>query len=511
MQISRKSRALCGMALSATVAAALSVAPATTSSAQDSSNRQSKKDDTTKLARQLVKKADGPGANRHLIAFQRIADRNGGNRASGTPGYDASVDYVAGLLRGSGYIVTTPEYTYDERVAADGTLVVGGQTFVLGLLQESDPAPVGGVTAPMVVLPEDATTGCEASDFAGTDVAGKIVVIRRGSCTFLVKAQNAAAAGAVHVIISNSATGADLLTGTLGEPAPVPVGFTDFATGNALVALSGQTAVADPSVEIATTTSRNVVAQTRKGRTDNVVMAGAHLDSVEVGPGINDNGSGSAGLLEVALELGGGAKVKNAVRFAWWGAEELGLIGSQAYVDSLSFEQQLDIALYLNFDMIGSPNAAYFVYDGDDSDAVGAGPGPYGSAQIEQTFSSFFADELRCAHPRHRLQSDVPTTAASSPWASRPAGSSPAPRGSRRPRRPPCGVARPGWPTTPATTPPATPWATSIAPPSTATSTPSPGEWAATPPRPRMSTATCRQSGRRPCGPMALGSHRRRT
>lgn len=408
MHISRKSRALCGMALSATVAAALSLAPAATSSASDPGNERSqtskagkaekaakkKTPDTTKLARQLVKKSDGPGANRHLVAFQRIADRNGGNRASGTSGYDASVDYVAGLLRNSGYTVTTPEFSYDERVSANGTLAVGGQTFALGLLQESDPAPPGGVTASMVVLPEDATTGCEASDFAGADVAGKIVVIRRGSCTFLVKAQNAAAAGAVHVIISNSATGADLLTGTLGEPAPVPVGFVDFTTGNALVPLSGQSAVANPSVEVRTTTSRNIVAQTRKGRTDNVVMAGAHLDSVDVGAGINDNGTGSAGLLEVALELGGNANVKNAVRFAWWGSEELGLLGSQAYVDSLTFEQQLDVALYLNFDMIGSPNAAYFVYDGDDSDAEGAGPGPYGSAQIEETFTSFIDGEL---------------------------------------------------------------------------------------------------------------------
>jgi len=78
------------------------------------------------------------------------------------------------------------------------------------------------------------------------------------------------------------------------------------------------------------------------------------------------------------------------VRFAWSGAEGLGLLGSQAYGDSLTFEQQLDIALYLNFDMIGSPNAAYFVYDGDDSDEEGAGAGPFGSAQIERTFASFF-------------------------------------------------------------------------------------------------------------------------
>ena len=387
MHISRKSRALSGAAAATAVSVALAMAPAATSSAREA-------DDDTRLARQLVRKADGKEANRHLVAFQRIADRNGGNRASATPGYEASVEYVAGLLRNAGYRVTTPEYTYDERIAANGTLVVGAQTFTLGLLQESMEAPAGGVTAPLTVLPEDADTGCQPEDFTGTDVVGDIVVIRRGGCNFVVKAQNAAAVGAVHVVISNSATGADMLNATLGEPAPIPVGYVDFAAGNTLAGLSGQTATADPSMEIRTSTSRNVVAQTRKGRTDNVVMAGAHLDSVEVGPGINDNGTGSAGLLEVALELGGRADVENAVRFAWWGTEELGLIGSQAYVDSLSFEQQLDIAMYLNFDMIGSPNAAYFVYDGDDSDAVGAGAGPYGSAQIEDTFTEFFADRL---------------------------------------------------------------------------------------------------------------------
>ncbi|HYI53500.1 MAG TPA: M28 family peptidase, partial [Microlunatus sp.] len=117
-----------------------------------------------------------------------------------------------------------------------------------------------------------------------------------------------------------------------------------------------------------------------------------HLDAVYAG--INDNGTGSAALLDVALKLGGSPNVGNKVRFAWWGAEELGLIGSEEWVAGLTFEQQLDIALYLNFDMVGSPNAAYFVYDGDDSDAAGFPAGPYGSAQIEQTFVDFFDDRL---------------------------------------------------------------------------------------------------------------------
>jgi Zn-dependent M28 family amino/carboxypeptidase len=127
-----------------------------------------------------------------------------------------------------------------------------------------------------------------------------------------------------------------------------------------------------------------VVAQTATGSPDNVVMAGAHLDSVPEGPGINDNGSGTAALLETAVRLGGAPAVANAVRFAFWGAEEQGLIGSTAYVQELSDADRQKIALYLNLDMVGSPNAAYLAYDGDDSDRAGSGPGPEGSATVER-------------------------------------------------------------------------------------------------------------------------------
>jgi Zn-dependent M28 family amino/carboxypeptidase len=134
-----------------------------------------------------------------------------------------------------------------------------------------------------------------------------------------------------------------------------------------------------------------VLAESTSGDDSNTVMAGAHLDSVGAGPGIQDNGSGSAALLEVAEQM---AKVnpRNQVRFAWWGAEESGLVGSTFYVNSLSQKQQDDIALYLNFDMIGSPNHVFFVYDGDDSDGEGAGPGPEGSAQIEEFYEDFYTN-----------------------------------------------------------------------------------------------------------------------
>jgi Zn-dependent M28 family amino/carboxypeptidase len=149
------------------------------------------------------------------------------------------------------------------------------------------------------------------------------------------------------------------------------------------------TITAETVSEVRTTT--NVLAESRWGDPSNVVMAGAHLDSEPDTAGINDNGSGSAALLEVALQMRK-VKPKHKVRFAWWGAEESNLSGSTEYVAALSeVEGELErIKLYLNFDMVGSPNYVFGVYDGDDSDATGSPAGPTGSAEIENVFEEFF-------------------------------------------------------------------------------------------------------------------------
>ncbi|GAA2291553.1 M28 family metallopeptidase [Streptomyces kunmingensis] len=113
-------------------------------------------------------------------------------------------------------------------------------------------------------------------------------------------------------------------------------------------------------------TGYNLVADWPGGDTDQVLMAGAHLDSVTTGPGINDNGSGSAAILETALAVSRAQfKPTKHLRFAWWGAEELGMVGSRNYVNSLSVANRSRISGYLNFDMVGSPNPGYFVYDDD--------------------------------------------------------------------------------------------------------------------------------------------------
>ncbi len=201
----------------------------------------------------------GDGAAPHLQALQRIADENGGNRASPGPGYDASVEYVAGVLRGAGFDVSTPTY---------------------------------------------------------------------------------------------------------------PV--TEDETGQQL-------------------TLRNVVAQTRTGNTGRVVMAGAHLDSVPEGPGINDNGTGVAALLEIATRLGGSPPLTNAVRFGFWGSEEVDLNGSTEYVAALSDADRKNLVLYLNLDMLASPNSGYFVQGGagDDADETG----PPGSAEVGRVL----AEQLEAA------------------------------------------------------------------------------------------------------------------
>ena len=133
-------------------------------------------------------------------------------------------------------------------------------------------------------------------------------------------------------------------------------------------------------------------ADTPGGRDARVVVVGAHLDSVPEGPGIQDNGSGSAAILEAALQMDAlEINPRNKVRFAWWGAEESGLVGLQFYVDNLSKREIKNISVNLNFDMIGSPNFVRFVYDGDGSDTGTAGPN--GSKNVEQFFFGYFASK----------------------------------------------------------------------------------------------------------------------
>ncbi|MFG1791160.1 M28 family metallopeptidase [Nocardia sp. NPDC049149] len=352
-----------------------------------------------------VAEIKAPAVKDHLNKFQSIANANGRTRAAGTAGYDASRDYVAEKLRGAGYTVTLQPFsfqTFRERTTAVMEKVSAGATTFkatppsyseVGDFATSTYSGSGEAKAtvqnvdlklPAGSEPNSSTSGCEAADFSGFK-RGNIALIQRGTCTFADKARNAQAAGASGVIIFNE--GQQGRTDTFTEPLDqtgitIPVVGASFAVGKNLAAAKDSVVRLKTDTESLPATTHNVIAESKQGNADKVVMAGAHLDSVRAGAGINDNGSGSAGLLEVALQMAA-VTPKNKLRFAWWGAEELGLVGSKYYVNNLSQANRAKIGLYLNFDMIGSTNFAYKIYDGS------AG-GPAGSAQIEKDFADYF-------------------------------------------------------------------------------------------------------------------------
>ncbi len=350
------------------------------------------------------------GIVEHLRAFQRIAGPNGGNRSAGTRGYDASARYVAARMRAAGYRVRVQQFSFpfviDRSPPVLRTLGNGGASYRAGrdiaTLSYSGSGRVqAGVVAVDLVVPSPganaSTSGCEASDFASFP-RGAVALLQRGTCFFRVKVANAAAAGAAAVVVFNEGSPGrrELVSATLGPPqVSIPALSASFAVGEELRngvrnGPTGVTVELETDVLVERRRTSNVIADSRAGRADRLVVAGAHLDSVERGPGINDNGSGSAVLLEVAEQLAS-TPWRNRVRFAWWGAEELGLVGSRHYVGRLSPAARRQHLLYLNLDMVGSPNYALFVYDGDGSSSrFGARP-PAGSAAIERAFTRFFA------------------------------------------------------------------------------------------------------------------------
>lgn len=306
----------------------------------------------------------------HLQAFQAIADAHGGNRAAGEPGYDASAEYVATRLERAGYKVELQPFTFPfYRQLAPPTLM-GKKAFpkVAGFHLSGS----GDVTAGT----RRAGNGCTARAFASFK-PGRIAVVERGSCTFQVKAVNASRAGAAAMVLVNNVKGP--FGGNLETPQRIPVVGVSIKAG-ARVAKMKKVRVTTSTVSEERVT-HNVIAQTAAGDKGKVLMVGAHLDSVPEGPGINDNGTGSATVLDLALRLVK-AKTERAVRFAFWGAEEEGLLGSMHYVRNLDDAELKKIKGYLNLDMVGSENHTFGIYDGDDSEGVGAGPGPEGSAEI---------------------------------------------------------------------------------------------------------------------------------
>lgn len=311
------------------------------------------------------------------------------NRVIGSPGHTATVEYIQSELRKAGdyYDVYLQPFesnhTYNFAKVSIDNKPVDSISVVY--------SPDGDIKNLELVAVNN--IGCNQTDYPAS-VEGKIAFIQRGDCSYASKVARAGAAKAAAVIIYNHAP--DIAPPTLAVFAMpqgpyVPVADFSQELGESLAARlkAGEKITADMRLtsDVQKFTTHNVIAETRGGSKDQVIFLGAHSDSVAAGPGINDNGSGSIALLTIAKSL---AKysVNVAVRFAWWTAEEEGLWGSTYYVEHLNKQQKDQIRLYLNFDMIASPNYVFGVHDGDGSEFHYNAPP--GSAQAEAMFSDYF-------------------------------------------------------------------------------------------------------------------------
>ena len=314
------------------------------------------------------------------------------NRIMGGKAHNDTVNWLKKELESTSYYDVTLQ-PFSNYVMLNGTInsfTIGGSAINATLFEYSN-STAGLVTAPLVVV---SNLGCEATDYPAA-LAGKIALISRGSCDFGLKSALAGGAGAVGAVVYNNVAGT--VSATLGPPPRLEgpyvatVGITQ-AEGQAYVSQiqggANVTASLDVLTDVQIITTNNVLATSKCGDKNNQLALGAHTDSVGAGPGINDDGSGTVGILNVAKAL---AKynVKNAVTFGFWSGEESGLLGSTYFVENLTPEESLKIRAYLNFDMIASPNYVHQIYDGDGS-AYGL-TGPAGSGDIEEFFEKYFA------------------------------------------------------------------------------------------------------------------------
>ena len=410
------------------------------------------------LSRAFRKTIKRSGLYKHCEMFQNVADIYGGIRASGSPGYVASMDYVLAKLTDAGYNVYTTDVIADYFDEVLPPKLEGPIEYTSPsndpMTYYTYPGSASGTVEALVYavdvaydpesLADTSTSGCETEDFVGFP-AGSIALISRGTCSYNTKLENAVAAGASGVILTNEGTVETMeATGNrFRQNFPVPIIFGSSMLGMSI--LDAIETTGDITLKITTDViaeqriNKNILAETDYGDKTKTIMTGAHLDSVFEGPGIQDNTSGCSSVLELALQFkkhgwDSPDVLKNKIRFAWWASEEyvlflgmifaiisschchrsscfltlcafyflfcifvgrIGLLGSTQYVEGLSDEEIANIAMYLNMDMIGSPNFVRFLLDGDGSaSTVEPIPQP-GSpmAHIEATYMQYF-DEV---------------------------------------------------------------------------------------------------------------------
>jgi Zn-dependent M28 family amino/carboxypeptidase len=345
-------------------------------------------------ARAVAAAVTEDGLRSHLAALAAVTEPATGYRSVGSPGYDAAADLVASELRAAGWTVsedafTAPVFTDDGR----SVLEAGGQTYgpydIVPLIY----APAGEVSGPVVAIDwvpgaADRTgRGCQAADY-GDLPEGAIVLVRSGPCFRRDQVLAAQAAGAAGFVAGyGQAPTGSVPRATLIDPAgleiPAVAAAGPVADALAAIAAAGGSAGVATTARTTEAPTRSVIAELEGSEPGSVIMLGAHLDSVIDGPGINDDGSGVAALLEIARALGG-TRPRATVRLAMWSGEEVGLLGSMHFVTSLTEPERSAIVAYLNVDMVGSPNGFAGVYDEASAPGGSAALGALLTAAVER-------------------------------------------------------------------------------------------------------------------------------
>ena len=234
---------------------------------------------TTEDLQELVTLEDLLAGSQKL---QDFADANGGNRAFGGGGHNATADWLYETLEATGYydVVKQPFTEYFHTASA--TLDIGGAVDSVATMTYTPP---GNVHSDVVAV---ANLGCDVADYPA-EVKGKIALISRGTCSFGQKSLNAKTAGAAAAIIYNNEAG--VISGTLGTPlldyAPA-VSISQEDGQKILAQLKTGTVTGDLKIDAISEyrVNYNVIAETKGGDHDNVLLLGGHSDSVYAGPGI---------------------------------------------------------------------------------------------------------------------------------------------------------------------------------------------------------------------------------
>ncbi|SPO05236.1 probable APE3 - vacuolar aminopeptidase Y [Cephalotrichum gorgonifer] len=329
---------------------------------------------------------------RKLYAIAKLSEdeHNHPTRVIGSAGHNGTLAYIHAVLAelGDYYTVSSQPFPAVSGGIYESRLVIGQEVPASATPMGLTP-PTKGREPVFGKFSLVANNGCQASDFPHA-VEGSIALIRRGECPFGDKSALAGKAGAIAAVIYNNEPGS--MSGTLGTPQPDHVATFGLSKEEAepYVAELEQgkhlDGIAYIDSVVNTITTNNVLAQTKGGDPENCVMLGGHSDSVGEGPGINDDGSGTISLLEVATQLAK-FEVNNCVRFAWWSAEEEGLLGSDYYVAQLPAEENLKIRLFMDYDMMASPNFAYQIYNA--TNAVN----PVGSEELRDLYVNWYEEQ----------------------------------------------------------------------------------------------------------------------